>query len=1133
LTQADGGDVAIDTSVPGQSTYYYSTQFLGRFRSRTSNGPNSWIGGVNFINPTLQPGGNPLQAGFPFVAPIATNSQNFQNPAQTRLVLGGNTAIFESFDGGANVRQLAGPGVTTNFRSSNAVVYGHPSNVDFIAIGTGNQVWVRTTPATPFPNADALTQTAANPPTPPGGFVIVSDIAADPASANVMFVTNTSTNTGASLVSQTTDGGATWTDITGNLASISPGDFRSLAYIEGAQNDILVVGAAGGAFASLEPFGCWFALGSGLPNTIGYDLDYDPTNDVLAIGMLGRGAWTLNGAANLVAPVVVTSPNGGELLLAGCEAVVTWTVGAGFENEILNILFSNDGGDTWIPLVTNTPNDGNDVVTLPCEETTEGRIMVEVSDKTFCDLSNNDFAVVFPSITVVGTVDNTFDPPDPWVEDGLVIDDFSISSDVDLFNVRFVADPLQCPNVDCEFGEVKKIPGNMVEFVPSVIGYLEAGQTANVEIKTTVPVGQHACDYMGQVHVVAEQECECPSINESFDIALEVLSQTDVDVADNDGNVSDNVLHLIGSKQDHLQGTFTVINPNSAVQNVDPEDGPGNIRIESVDVTVSNLLKIGDPGVVIPAANVSIDPLVSLASGEAQKVSLTLIVPDGIPVNAVYTGTVDVTYENCDNGDPVSDQFTLQLEVRETQGALAILATDLEDSFCPEDPWTMVGQVEFEFDIDALGDHRNVRLLSGGLEHETLDKKLDDFNFFPQEFALISAGETRTERIIVKIPIGQHSGVYSGFVRVVSESEGEDSVRVTIDICPIYDLDIKDHYANLSNNVMVIPAFSRANQSGGMWALRAFDIGLPSELVNNHDEFDGPSNTSVDRVTYEFGNWSTAWHEDDHDHDVHTNFVFTGTGSVEGDLTSMRPGEFRRVLVGVFVPPMKKNENHPGTYRGRLDCWAEVGPARVAHDFFDIEVALARVVGPGGLPVLTGTFAGGPLTTGAGLSWGDFSQLGINGAVNLYREIGNTGEYELVKAGLPQSSSYVDEDIGVDAVHNYKLGIRREGSEILIGPVSVGRTPKFVELHQNFPNPFRGQTVIPFDLSQNGHVSLKIYDVAGRLVRILLDDDDFAGRRSIGWDGKNQAGSRVASGVYYYRLVTPNRTAVRKLVIVR
>jgi hypothetical protein len=318
-----------------------------------------------------------------------------------------------------------------------------------------------------------------------------------------------------------------------------------------------------------------------------------------------------------------------------------------------------------------------------------------------------------------------------------------------------------------------------------------------------------------------------------------------------------------------------------------------------------------------------------------------------------------------------------------------------------------------------------------------------------------------------------------------------------------------------------------------MWALRAFDIGLPSELVNNHDEFDGPSNTPVDRITYEFGSWSPAWHEDDHDHDLHTNSVFTGTGSVEGDLSSMRPGEFRRVLVGVFVPRMKGQENRPGTYRGRLDCWAEVGSAKVAHDFFDIEVALARVVGPNGPPVLTGTFTGGPKNNGASLSWGDFSQLGINGAVNLYREIGDTGEYEILKAGLPQSSSYVDEDVGVEATYNYKLGVSREGVEILIGPVSVGRTPKLVRLHQNFPNPFHGETVIPFDLSQNGHVSLKIYDVAGRLVRTLQDSEDFAGRRSIGWDGKNQAGRRVASGVYYYRLVTPSRTAVRKLVIIR
>jgi hypothetical protein len=614
------------------------------------------------------------------------------------------------------------------------------------------------------------------------------------------------------------------------------------------------------------------------------------------------------------------------------------------------------------------------------------------------------------------------------------------------------------------------------------------------------------------------------------DVTIEVASQADMDIADNGGNVSDNVMHLIGAKGDLVTGTFTVINPNSAVQNVDPEDGPGNIRINPVDVTVTDLVKIGDPGVFIPLGNVAIENLISLASGEAQEITLQVVVPDGIPVNAIYQGNVRLEYESCVDGTPVADEFTVQVEVLKTQGPLDIVEDELIKEFCPPDPWIQIGQVEFEFDIHAYGDHRNVRVSSGGLEHEIHDKKLDDFNFFPEEFALISAGETRTARIIVKIPIGQHAGLYEGFFKVVSEDGGEDLVQASIEICPLYDLDIKDHYANLGDNVMVIPSYARANASGGEWSMRAFDIGLPSALVNNHDEFDGPSNAPIDEVEYEFSEWSPVWHEDTHEYDLNNGMHFTGTASLDGEFDDWQSGEFRRIMVAVFVPPMKGGDNHPGTYRGRLDCWAVVAGERVSHDYFEIEVDLARVIGPG-MPKAPGVFGGEPTSDGALLYWGEFTTLGMDGPVNLYRE-DPSGGFACIQSDLAQESSYTDMGIDPKLVYNYRLGIERNGIEIFTGTISVGGIPRSLELFPSFPNPTSGSAMIRYDMPKNGHVSIRIYDAVGRLVRTLKNGEDIAGFRSVPFDGRSDSGGRLPSGVYYCHMVALNKSATQKVVIV-
>ncbi len=97
----------------------------------------------------------------------------------------------------------------------------------------------------------------------------------------------------------------------------------------------------------------------------------------------------------------------------------------------------------------------------------------------------------------------------------------------------------------------------------------------------------------------------------------------------------------------------------------------------------------------------------------------------------------------------------------------------------------------------------------------------------------------------------------------------------------------------------------------------------------------------------------------------------------------------------------------------------------------------------------------------------------------------------------------------------------------------VGDTPRRTALHQNYPNPFNPTTVIPFEIARRTHVTLRIYNVAGQLVRTLVDDALDARAYRISWDGRNDAGHGVSSGVYFYRLEAGDYRAVRKLVLMK
>jgi len=88
-------------------------------------------------------------------------------------------------------------------------------------------------------------------------------------------------------------------------------------------------------------------------------------------------------------------------------------------------------------------------------------------------------------------------------------------------------------------------------------------------------------------------------------------------------------------------------------------------------------------------------------------------------------------------------------------------------------------------------------------------------------------------------------------------------------------------------------------------------------------------------------------------------------------------------------------------------------------------------------------------------------------------------------------------------------------------------------LFQNYPNPFNSSTIISYEIVEEANATLKIYDILGREVRKLVNSSQKPGHYKINWDGRNNQGKEVASGIYFYELKAGNYKATRKLVLIK
>lgn len=93
--------------------------------------------------------------------------------------------------------------------------------------------------------------------------------------------------------------------------------------------------------------------------------------------------------------------------------------------------------------------------------------------------------------------------------------------------------------------------------------------------------------------------------------------------------------------------------------------------------------------------------------------------------------------------------------------------------------------------------------------------------------------------------------------------------------------------------------------------------------------------------------------------------------------------------------------------------------------------------------------------------------------------------------------------------------------------------PQGVSLDQNYPNPFNPSTTISFKIPQKSKVFLEIFDIFGKRIKTLLDTELDLGKYSVEWNGVDEKGNQVSSGIYFYRLVVGNYSLTKKMILIR
>lgn len=172
-----------------------------------------------------------------------------------------------------------------------------------------------------------------------------------------------------------------------------------------------------------------------------------------------------------------------------------------------------------------------------------------------------------------------------------------------------------------------------------------------------------------------------------------------------------------------------------------------------------------------------------------------------------------------------------------------------------------------------------------------------------------------------------------------------------------------------------------------------------------------------------------------------------------------------------------------------------------------------------------------------------YSYPGISPPFTMYIIDGSTGMLEYTSAAYYGLVQLAIEDLDNDGRAEILVQSRLTSSDPLALSVfdysggtyveSQLGTPSAPELKQNYPNPFNPNTVIEYEVPTKDQVVMVIYNSAGQTVRKLFDEPSEAGKHVVLWDGRNDQGVAVSSGVYFYQLLAGSFAQAKKMILVK
>jgi hypothetical protein len=233
------------------------------------------------------------------------------------------------------------------------------------------------------------------------------------------------------------------------------------------------------------------------------------------------------------------------------------------------------------------------------------------------------------------------------------------------------------------------------------------------------------------------------------------------------------------------------------------------------------------------------------------------------------------------------------------------------------------------------------------------------------------------------------------------------------------------------------------------------------------------------------------------------------------------------------------NTVHPADLDKDGDLDLVVATAGAGIVVFD-NLGLANFDGPVFYATGTGPYAGRPSDVN-GDGWLDLVYCDRNASDVRFRHNDGTGGFggESTVAVGTGPVAVVAADFNGDGalelatVNNTANNVSVLTNDFVLSGTPLPAAPLATGLQPNVPNPFNPSTRIDYAVARTGHVRLAVYDLRGREIVTLVDEHQTAAERSVSWDGRDATGTRMASGVYFYRLIAGDVTETRKMVLVK